>query len=192
MGSLIARQRPKPEWAILVPMGDKKLLDTAGIKNVFEFDWWDSIKVNNTKFFFTPAQHWSARGLTDRNLSHWGGWYIQTPEMSLYHVGDSGYSEDFRQVRERLGSPKYAFIPIGAYAPRWFMKSAHVDPAEAFQIAIDVGAEYSVAMHWGTFSLSDEPTFEPLLRLQQIRRDSGLPENYFFAPEMGEIIYLDL
>ncbi len=192
ISSLISLQKSNPKCLILVPMGDKKLLDTAGIKNVFEFDWWDSIKVNNTKFFFTPAQHWSARGLTDRNLSHWGGWYIQTPEMSLYHVGDSGYSEDFRQVRERLGSPKYAFIPIGAYAPRWFMKSAHVDPAEAFQIAIDVGAEYSVAMHWGTFSLSDEPTFEPLLRLQQIRRDSGLPENYFFAPEMGEIIYLDL
>jgi len=192
ISSLISLQKSNPKCLILVPMGDKKLLDTAGIKNVFEFDWWDSIKVNNTKFFFTPAQHWSARGLTDRNLSHWGGWYIQTPEMSLYHVGDSGYSEDFRQVRERLGSPKYAFIPIGAYAPRWFMKSAHVDPAEAFQIAEDVGAEYSVAMHWGTFSLSDEPTFEPLFRLQQIRRDSGLPENYFFAPEMGEIIYLDL
>ena len=192
ISSLISLQKSNPKCLILVPMGDKKLLDTAGIKNVFEFDWWDSIKVNNTKFFFTPAQHWSARGLTDRNLSHWGGWYIQTPEMSLYHVGDSGYSADFRKVRERLGSPKYAFIPIGAYAPRWFMKSAHVDPAEAFQIAIDVGAEYSVAMHWGTFSLSDEPTFEPLLRLQQIRRDSGLPENYFFAPEMGEIIYLDL
>ena len=192
ISSLISLQKSNPKCLILVPMGDKKLLDTAGIKNVFEFDWWDSIKINNTKFFFTPAQHWSARGLTDRNLSHWGGWYIQTPEMSLYHVGDSGYSEDFRQVRERLGSPKYAFIPIGAYAPRWFMKSAHVDPAEAFQIAEDVGAEYSVAMHWGTFSLSDEPTFEPLFRLQQIRRDSGLPENYFFAPEMGEIIYLDL
>ena len=192
ISSLISLQKSNPKCLILVPMGDKKLLDTAGIKNVFEFDWWDSIKINNTKFFFTPAQHWSARGLTDRNLSHWGGWYIQTPEMSLYHVGDSGYSADFRKVRERLGSPKYAFIPIGAYAPRWFMKSAHVDPAEAFQIAIDVGAEYSVAMHWGTFSLSDEPTFEPLLRLQQIRRDSGLPENYFFAPEMGEIIYLDL
>ncbi|MBV32338.1 MAG: MBL fold metallo-hydrolase [Porticoccaceae bacterium] len=192
ISSLISLQKSNPECLILVPMGDKKLLDTAGIKNVYEFDWWDSIKVNNTKFFFTPAQHWSARGLTDRNLSHWGGWYIQTPEMSLYHVGDSGYSADFRKVRERLGSPKYAFIPIGAYAPRWFMKSAHVDPAEAFQIAIDVGAEYSVAMHWGTFSLSDEPTFEPLFRLQQIRRDIGLPENYFSAPEMGEIIYLDL
>ncbi len=192
ISSLISLQKSNPKCLILVPMGDKKLLDTAGIKNVFEFDWWDSIKINNTKFFFTPAQHWSARGLTDRNLSHWGGWYIQTPEMSLYHVGDSGYSADFRKVRERLGSPKYAFIPIGAYAPRWFMKSAHVDPAEAFQIAEDVGAEYSVAMHWGTFSLSDEPTFEPLFRLQQIRRDSGLPENYFFAPEMGEIIYLDL
>ena len=73
ISSLISLQKSNPKCLILVPMGDKKLLDTAGIKNVFEFDWWDSIKVNNTKFFFTPAQHWSARGLTDRNLSHWGG-----------------------------------------------------------------------------------------------------------------------
>tara|TARA_B100000886_G_scaffold238981_1_gene167566 strand:+ start:2790 stop:3782 length:993 start_codon:yes stop_codon:yes gene_type:complete len=191
ISSLVSLQKSNPTCLVLVPKGDKQLLDTVGIKNVVEFDWWDSIKVDNTIFFFTPAHHWSARGLTDRNLSHWGGWYIQTPEMSLYHVGDSGYSADFREVRKRLGSPKYAFIPIGAYAPRWFMKAGHVDPAEALQIAVDVGAKYSFAMHWGTFSLGDEPIFEPIRELQQVRADRGYPGNFFSAPEMGEIIYLE-
>jgi L-ascorbate metabolism protein UlaG (beta-lactamase superfamily) len=89
-------------------------------------------------FILLPVQHWSKRGLFDRNKSLWGGWFIKTNELALYHAGDTGYSNDFKTTYERLGAPDYSFIPIGAYDPRWFMKDSHVNPEEAVQIALDL------------------------------------------------------
>ena len=135
----------------LVPKGDKKLLLKSGIENVEEFLWWEEIEIKNTKFTFTPVQHWSARGLRDRNKSLWGGWFIKSTDISIYHAGDTGYSADFKETRSRLGSPDFAMIPIGGYDPRWFMSYHHVKPSESIQISQDLGASKSVGMHWGTF-----------------------------------------
>jgi L-ascorbate metabolism protein UlaG (beta-lactamase superfamily) len=106
-----------PEIAFLVPAGDRIKLIKAGIKNVYEMQWWDAFHFSNTTFHFTPVQHWSKRGLFDRNKSLWGGWFIKTNELALYHAGDTGYSSDFKTTYERLGAPDYSFIPIGAYDP---------------------------------------------------------------------------
>ena len=114
-----------------IPAGDKDLLKRKRIKNVYEFEWWESFKDDDIEFTFTPVQHWSKRGLFDRNKSLWGGWHISTSDYSLYHAGDTGYSKDFIDTKVRLGSPKYAFIPIGAYDPEWFMAASHVNPEDA-------------------------------------------------------------
>ena len=177
-----------PDAVFLVPAGDLKLLNRKKIKNAFEFEWWESFNANNIKFTFTPVQHWSKRGLFDRNKSLWGGWYIQYLDYALYHAGDTGYSGDFKETKNKLGSPKYAFIPIGAYDPEWFMAASHVNPEEALQIMIDLEAEHAFGMHWGTFVLTDEDTLEPPQRLKKAINDKG--NINFQSLQPGKVINL--
>ena len=175
-----------PETIFLVPAGDSKLLRRKGIKNVFEYEWWESYKINDLEITFTPVQHWSKRGLFDRNKSLWGGWFFKFNDFSIYHAGDTGYSDDFKKTRLKLGSPKYAFIPIGAYDPEWFMAESHVNPEDAVQIMLDLGAEKSFGMHWATFKLTDEDTLEPKARLNEALKNKNI--NNFAAPAPGKII----
>ena len=108
------------ETIFLVPEGDKKLLVNENIKNTFEFKWWDNFQLYGTTFTFTPAKHWSARGLFDESRSLWGSWHIENQSLSLFHAGDTGYSDDFKIIKKRLGKIDLALIPIGAYSPYWF------------------------------------------------------------------------
>ena len=188
--SLKKLSKLNPETIFMVPAGDQKRLIKAGIKNVIEMNWWESFKVSNTAFHFTPVQHWSKRGLFDRNKSLWGGWFMQTDNLALYHAGDTGYSSDFKTTYERLGAPDYSFIPIGAYDPRWFMKDSHVNPEEAVQIALDLKTANSFGMHWGTFTLTDEPVLEPPVRLEKALIDQNLEPDFFRTPKPGEILQL--
>jgi N-acyl-phosphatidylethanolamine-hydrolysing phospholipase D len=188
--SLQALQLTNPNLLILVPQGDKDLLVGEGLDNVTEFRWWQTKRIKQTDFTFTPVQHWSGRGITGRNSSWWGGWYMESPNLSLYHAGDTGYSKDFLDTRQRLGAPDFAFVPIGAYKPRWFMKNQHVDPAEAIQVALDLQALKSFGMHWGTFILTDEAIEEPRAVLLQELEKRNLANDFLVAPTPGAIIPL--
>jgi len=179
-----------PETIFLVPAGDRLKLIKAGIKNVYEMQWWGAFNLSNTTFHFTPVQHWSKRGLFDRNKSLWGGWFIKSNDLALYHAGDTGYSSDFKTTYERLGASDYSFIPIGAYDPRWFMKDSHVNPEEAVQIALDLKTPHSFGMHWGTFTLTDEPVLEPPARLKEALKEQNLAPDFFISPKPGEILQL--
>jgi len=188
--SLKKLNKLNPRTIFLVPIGDGKKLIRAGIKNVHEMNWWDEFSHSETTFNFTPVQHWSKRGLFDRNKSLWGGWFFQTKDLALYHAGDTGYSSDFKTTYERLGAPDFSFIPIGAYDPRWFMKDSHVNPEEAVQIALDLKTPRSFGMHWGTFILTDEPVLEPPVRLKETLKEQNLAPDFFISPKPGEILQL--
>ena len=108
-------------------------------------------------------------------------------DFSFYFAGDSGYSKDFKETAKRLGAPTFAAIPIGAYAPRDFMKEAHMNPEEAVKVFKDLGAEYAVAVHWGTFKLTTEKMDEPSKRLVQSLKDNGIASDKFRALQHGEI-----
>ena len=185
VNSLRKIQKKFPNVKILVPKGDLKLLRNYNLNNGFEFLWWEAITLNNTKFIFTPAQHWSARGLRDRNKSLWGSWFIKTEEKNIFHAGDTGYSDDFIEIRNRLGPVDFAMIPIGAYDPQWFMSYSHVNPEEALNIAKDLDAKISIGMHWGTFILTDEPVLEPRERLNKITNQTNIN---FYTVTPGNII----
>ncbi len=177
-----------PDAIFLVPSGDEKLLQRKRIKNVYNFNWWESIEYKEFIFTFTPVQHWSKRSLFDRNKSLWGGWYIKNKDYSIYHAGDTGYSKDFIDTRLKLGAPKYAFIPIGAYDPEWFMAESHVNPEDAVQIMLDLEAEKAFGMHWATFTLTDEDTIEPKERLKKAVNENGSIDFKSVSP--GDVIYL--
>ena len=193
MYSLKKLHKLNPETIFMVPMGDgKRFFDKKGIKNVYEFEWWQSKVINKMQFTFTPVQHWSARGLTGRNSSLWGGWFVKSPSLSIYHAGDTGYSNDFNTTYQRLGAPDYSFIPIGAYDPRWFMKDSHVNPEEAVQVALDLQVAKSFGMHWGTFVLTDEKIKEPRTLLAEALIKRQLAPDFFVAPKPGAILKLIL
>ena len=187
--SLKKISKKHPEAIFLVPAGDEKLLKRKKIKNVYDFDWWESIEHKGFVITFTPVQHWSKRSLFDRNKSLWGGWFFDHEDYSFYHAGDTGYSKDFIDTKIKLGSPKYAFIPIGAYDPEWFMAESHVNPEDAVQIMLDLEAEKAFGMHWATFTLTDEDTIEPKIRLEkEIMKFKGLD---FSSVVPGSIINLE-
>ena len=185
VNSLRKIQKKFPNVKILVPKGDLKLLKNYNLNNGFEFLWWEEITLNNTKFIFTPAQHWSARGLRDRNKSLWGSWFIKNEDKNIFHAGDTGYSDDFIEIRNRLGAVDFAMIPIGAYDPQWFMSYSHVNPEEALSIAKDLDAKKSIGMHWGTFILTDEPVLEPRERLNKMSNQTNIN---FYTVTPGNII----
>ena len=169
-----------------VPLGLKRWFENEGITDVAEMDWWESLQFGGLRFTFTPVQHWSARSLFDRNRSLWGGWRIDTAGCSAFFAGDTGYSPDFAEIRRRLGPVDLAMLPIGAYEPRWFMKVMHVNPEEAVRIHQALGARHSVAMHWGTFVLTDEPLDEPPKRLASALQAAGVDAERFWLFRHGE------
>ena len=169
-----------------VPLALKSWFTRAGLRTVDEFDWWQRGVYQGLAVTFTPAQHWSARTSWDRNRSLWGGWRIESAQMSFFFAGDTGYSRDFADIHARLGPVDLAALPIGAYAPRWFMQVMHLDPDEAVQVYRDLGARRAVAMHWGTFILTDEPLDEPPQRLRRALAAADLSEDEFWILRHGE------
>ena len=158
---------------ILVPAGVGRWFQRRGFTEVVEFDWWDSAEIAGLTIDFTPAQHWSRRRLLDTCRSLWGSWMITGPQHRLYHAGDTGYGPHLAEIGRRFPGIDVAMVPIGAYAPSWFMRPVHMDPAEAVQAVRDLGAARAASMHWGTFVLTREPVTEPLLWLHKAWRDSG-------------------
>lgn len=169
-----------------VPLGLKSWFEKRGVTNVVELDWWEGAAIGDVRFTLTPAQHWSARSPFDRNRTLWGGWAIRAPDVSVYFAGDTGYSEDFKEIGRRLGPFDFAAIPIGAYAPPWFMGPQHVDPSQALQIHRDVGARASLGIHWGVFELADDALDEAPHVLARARDAAGVAEQEFFVLKIGE------
>jgi L-ascorbate metabolism protein UlaG (beta-lactamase superfamily) len=171
----------------LVPVGDKDLIESLGITDVLELDWWEGVQINsNTCITFTPTQHSSARGLFDKDESLWGSYFIEQGERSIYFGGDGGYSSHFDAIREHLGSPEFALLGIGAYAPRSFMKAIHMDPAEAVTAHKDLGATLSIGMHYGTFQLASEGFDQPVEDLKKALEKDGVSEACFITLLEGE------
>lgn len=171
---------------IIVAEGHRSWLMERGFANVTELPWWAGTIVGEITITATPAQHFTARGLNDRNRGHWCGWCIEGGGKRLWHAGDSGYCAVFREIGERLGPFDLSMIPIGAYAPRWFMKPMHMNPQEAVQVFQDTRSQQAIAMHWGTFALTDEPLGEPLLLLGESLKQSGIPAEKFVAGAVGD------
>ena len=152
---------------IFVPLGNQRVLEAHGIKNVTELDWWQSTEVTAAlKISLTPAEHFSSRSPFDRNEALWGSFVVAFGGHSLYFAGDTAYSPHFQATRERFGAPDLAFLPIGAYDPRWFMKVVHMNPEEAVQAHLDLGARQSVGIHFGTFQLTEEAIDQPVKDLE--------------------------
>jgi L-ascorbate metabolism protein UlaG (beta-lactamase superfamily) len=180
---LLERDRP----AIYTGRGVRPLLESVGFEQVVEMNWWECIELRpDTMLTYVPARHFSGRGLFDRNKTLWGGFFLTAPEAKVYFAGDTADGPHFEAIRERLGTPDLALLPIGAYEPPEIMKPVHTNPEEAVDAHLRLGARHSVAIHFGTFPLTDEGQWDPPERLDRALSAAGLTGNDFWVLDFGE------
>jgi L-ascorbate metabolism protein UlaG (beta-lactamase superfamily) len=158
----------------------------AGIRSAVELDWWQSAELAGTRVTYVPAQHFSSRGLHDRNRCLWGGFVVEAQGAVVYFAGDSGYCPHFAEIARRFPRIDLALLPIGAYEPRWFMRQHHVNPQEAVRAHLDLRPGRSLGMHFGTFQLTDEAIDAPVVALRQAQADAGVAETEFDVLAFGE------
>jgi N-acyl-phosphatidylethanolamine-hydrolysing phospholipase D len=187
----LARAHPDATW--VVPLGLDRYIRPWGPRRIVELGWWGETSAHGVRITATPARHFSARGPGDRNRSLWCGFAIEASGRRVFFAGDTAYHPEFGQVGSRLGPFDLTLIPIGAYDPRWFMHVVHVDPEEAVQVYRDLTAAQAdrplpvmLALHWGTFRLTDEPMDEPPRRAAAAWRGAGLPEDRLWIARFGE------
>jgi L-ascorbate metabolism protein UlaG (beta-lactamase superfamily) len=182
LGMLATRFDP----LVVTPLGNGRLVRSSGIRRVEELDWWEDAKTAAMPITLTPAHHFSARTPFDRNRALWSGFMLAPPGVRIFFAGDTAYAPFFTDIRRRLGPIDLAFLPIGAYEPRWFMRVVHMNPAEAVQAHLDLDASQSIGMHFGTFQLTTEGIDDPIRALEEACRANNVPRSRFRALRFGE------
>ncbi|MGH7229015.1 MAG: MBL fold metallo-hydrolase [Nitrospiraceae bacterium] len=170
----------------LVPLGLKAWFADIGITEVEELNWWESRQVKGLTVTCLPAQHFSGRSLWDRNQRLWSSWAVAGDTKRIFFAGDTGYYPAFKEIGNRLGPFDLAAIPIGAYLPRAIMKMTHLTPEEALQLMADLQGQRFVAIHWGTFDLTEEPIEEPPQRWEAEAKRVGLDLARVWVLKHGE------
>jgi L-ascorbate metabolism protein UlaG (beta-lactamase superfamily) len=166
---------------IIAPLGNDKVVASYNKDIVVEtYDWGDQVEISKAvKFHLSPMQHWSARGIWDRNKALWAALTIQTDGGNIYFIGDSGYGNGryFKRDKQKFGSFRLALLPMGAYEPRWFMEYAHMNPDDMLKAYIDLGEPYTVPSHYDVFKLTDEGWGEAKVVLKEAMQKYNAGDN---------------
>lgn len=189
IGRIWLRDRP----LLLTPLGNDTIMRAAvaGLE-ARTLDWGDSHVQGAATFHCVPTQHWSARGTRDRQHALWSSFVISGPRHTVYIIGDTGFGDGgtFRAIAAKFPVIDLAWLPIGAYEPRWFMRDQHMDPVEAVQAFGIVAARRALGHHWGTFKLTNEAVDAPKQALDAATRTAGLGAERFVAGHPGEVLDL--
>ena len=173
----------------LVPLMVGAELEDLGIPRdkITEMDWWEEVKpFEGFMVAFTPTQHFSGRGLFDRNETLWGSYVIQGPHHRVYFSGDSGYFEGFKEIGDKYGPFDYTLMECGAYNKKW--QFIHMLPEESVQAHIDLRGKIMQPMHWGTFDLALHAWYDPMIRAAKAADSLGVKLS---TPIVGETITVD-
>jgi L-ascorbate metabolism protein UlaG (beta-lactamase superfamily) len=188
----VIKLRDKFDPQFIAPLGVSTFLNDNGINRTIDVGWWERQEINKRlSISSVPAQHFSGRGLSDRDKTLWCGFVIETPSTNVYFAGDTGYDGFFKKIGSRFKPIDVALIPIGAFRPRWFMKPIHVNPEEAVRIHKDVEARTSIGMHFGTFPLADDGMREAVEDLEKAGKKYGLRDNEFITLVEGETMKVE-
>ena len=187
LSKLVARDNPK----IYTPLGNDTIIqasiETADIQTG---DWGDEFMHNSQlKIHFEPCQHWSARGTGDRRMALWAAFVLESVSHKVYHIGDTGFGKgnNYRDAAKKHDGFDLAILPIGAYEPRWFMKSSHQNPREAVTGLQLCKARYGLGHHWGTFQLTNEEVDAPKRALAKALKKQALDHDRFIALQPGQV-----
>lgn len=171
---------------IVVGLGNHALLDRHDITRVRELDWNESVDFAPVSIIAQPARHFSGRGFVDRQRNLWVSFVIEGPGGRVYFAGDTSYGSHFAETAKQFGPFRLAILPIGAYEPQWFMAPVHLNPAEAVKAHFELGAFRSLAMHYGTFRLSEEAQDKPVEDLRNALNATDIGEDVFWLLAPGE------
>jgi len=172
----------------VVPLGVGAHLEGWGINKtkITELDWWQSTRIGSLEFTCTPSQHFSGRGLFNKNTTLWSSWSLQGKNSRVFISGDSGYGQHYKEIGERLGPFDIAFLENGAYSVDW--KFVHQLPEETVQANIDLKSKKLVPIHWGMFDLALHSWHEPIERVTAEAKLKGVD---VVAPKLGQLVYVD-
>lgn len=184
--TLVALHERDPDTRFFVPLENGELLRENGISQVQELDWGRSAEYEGVRIHCLPAQHWSKRGIGDDRMALWSSWAVIGPERRFFFAGDTGYFDGFSKIAAALGPFDLAAVPIGAYEPSEMMRASHMNPEEAIRAALDLQAKRALAMHYGTFDLSDEPLADPPRRFRNAAKATKLGSDDAWLLEIGE------
>ncbi len=185
----------------VIPRGMRSWFNKLGISQTIELYWWEKAHVSikghaGVDFIIsaTPAQHFSGRGLFDKDRTLWSGFVVECRKegkraKQFYFVGDTGYNDkDFKAIGEHFGPMDLSMIPIGTYIPHKFMEPVHICPHRAVDIHSEVASKLSVGMHWNTFRLSEEKRAQPPYDLFTQLKSKQIPPEAFRCLEIGQTI----
>ena len=178
----------------IVPLGNRDLVRDAGIPRVDELDWWQSAPLSSEiTVTLVPAQHFSSRGLWDRNRALWGGFVVSGPSGNVYFSGDSGYGPHFLEIARRFTPIRAAILPISPYQPKSSDKPSsdyrlrvHMRPREAVQAHVDLGAQVSIAAHFQVFQLGPDRFDDAVKELASTLEKRNLNPDDFLALNPGQ------
>ncbi len=188
--SRLASRYPAARW--FVPLGVGAFLRQRGARDVTERDWWQEASVGALRLACVPAQHFSGRTLGKRNTTLWCGWTLSSPDRSIFFAGDTALHPEFERIASRYGPFDLAILPIGAYEPRWFMGSVHMNPEDCLKAVEQLETDKQdrplvvAAAHWGTFKLTDEPMDEPPERMRSLWQGAGRDRGQLWIMQHGE------
>lgn len=169
--------------AVFCPLGVAKAVRRIGFREIYENDWRQSQAWGPFQVHCTPAQHFASRTPFDRNRTLWCGWMLEHPAGNLYFAGDTGFGRFFEELREQFGPPRLALLPVGAFAPEWFMGPVHMTPEQAVEARRILNAATAVGIHYGTFALADDSHAEPAQRLHQALEGATDAAQFWLLPE---------
>ena len=180
---LWGRDRP----LIVTSLGNDTVIAQAGVEAATR-DWGGVVTVRpGIEVVVERNHHWGSRWFTDRNRALWSAFTVRLPGGNVFFAGDTGWG-DGSWVREAAanGPFRLALIPIGAYEPRDFMRTHHINPEEAVAIFEALRPVRALGVHWGTFQLTFEGIGDPPRRLAELRRQRGIAPGRFIAVEAGQ------
>ena len=167
----------------VTPLGVGDRLQAWGIpqEKIHQLDWWQSVKLDGIELVATPSQHFSGRGLNDRNRTLWASWVVLAPELRLFFSGDSGYFDGFKAIGAQFGPFDVTLMETGAYNEDW--PDVHMHPEQTLRAHLDLRGQCLVPIHNGTFDLALHPWHEPFERIAALAAEQAV---HLATPRIGQ------
>jgi len=152
-------------------------------ERIIELDWWESHTVPGTGLTVTaaPSQHFSGRGLHDRNTTLWSSLVLRSERHSVFFSGDTGLTTEYHSIRDRLGPFDLVMLEVGAFHPAW--GDIHLGPVNALKALKLLGGGPFLPVHWGTFNLAMHAWDQPAETLLASAPKAGVQ---LVMPRLGE------
>jgi len=172
----------------ITPLGVASHLRSWNIPEdkITELNWWQKTQIDSIQLVLTPSQHFSGRGLSDRNTTLWGSWTILGTKNKIYFSGDGGYGPHFSEIGEKYGPFDLALMECGQYNQKWH--DIHMFPEETLQASKDIGAKNVLPVHWGAFTLALHDWTDPVERAVKVAKEQNI---HLITPTIGQNLIID-